>query len=467
MPVTMGDAVVYLVADNKQLKKGFKKADKQVKSFAKKTSEVLGKAFLVGMGAAAAATGALMAAKKAFDMSKQGAELLRLQRAGEQLASTFGQSMDDIVESIQRGSQGTISKMDAIEVANKGLMLGVAKTPAEFEKLTKSALALGQAMGRGPLDAINDITTGIGRMSPLILDNLGIMTGGGKVFEEYAEAHGLIAENLTDAEKKQALLNTSLESAIPLFNEAGEVVLDTAGEYEQLEAQIADLTDEFKIQAAEVGGPVVSALTAAMVMAREFGVAIEEFGYKGARVGRHGMVILADGTKITKEEFLALVDEWRETARVAESADATFLHSAGLISGIGDAAGYASGQLDGLEEAFDVMTQVRGGIENAGVALNRFLQEGGGVGKIEAPKDYVAESPSPLEKGIRGAAKALELELNPQFGELTKELQASLGGGGNTYTTSNDNRRYFEGASLDLPSENMVEVLAKELRRMG
>src|SRR3972149_3247092 len=106
------------------------------------------------------------------------------------MATSFGQNMDDLVESIQRATNGAIPEFEAMGLANRALLLGVAETPEQFTKLATAAAALGQAMGRTSSEAMTDIVTGIGRMSPLILDNLGIMTRGGKGFDEYAAAGG-------------------------------------------------------------------------------------------------------------------------------------------------------------------------------------------------------------------------------------------------------------------------------------
>lgn len=218
-----------------------------VSDAAKKQSGILDKSraawqgMLVGI---AATTAAIYTAKKAFDFAKEGAAIQRLEQAGETLAASFGQDMGAIVKAIQTASNGTISKMDAMAAANKALLLGVAKTPEEFGRLTASALALGQAMGRGPNEAINDITVGIGRMSPLILDNLGILTRGGKVYDDYAKTLGTTADKLTDTQKKQALLNATMTSAAPLLDKAGNLISDNASSYEALSASIADAKAE-------------------------------------------------------------------------------------------------------------------------------------------------------------------------------------------------------------------------------
>ena len=62
-------------------------------------------------------------------------------------------------------------------------------------------------MGITTTQAYNDIVTGLGRGSAMILDNLGIVVNSTEANEEYAKSIGKTAAQLTDAEKKQALIN--------------------------------------------------------------------------------------------------------------------------------------------------------------------------------------------------------------------------------------------------------------------
>ena len=83
-------------------------------------------------------------------------------------------------------------------------------------------------------------------MSPLILDNLGIVTGGQKTFDDYAASIGKVAEALTDAEKKQALINKAIEGTAPLLEAEGGLARDVAGNWEYAAAQIKTYTDNLK-----------------------------------------------------------------------------------------------------------------------------------------------------------------------------------------------------------------------------
>src|SRR5690606_17413735 len=97
-----------------------------------------------------------------------------------------------------------------VKAANRSMLLGVADTAEEMSTLMQIAAERGQAMGISVTQAFDDIVTGLGRGSALILDNLGILVDAEEANRAYAETLGKTASALTDAEKKQALINAVL-----------------------------------------------------------------------------------------------------------------------------------------------------------------------------------------------------------------------------------------------------------------
>jgi hypothetical protein len=82
--------------------------------------------------------------------------------------------------------------------ANKAMSLGVADSTDEFTTLMEIARVKAKNMGLSTTQAFNDIVTGLGRSSPLILDNLGITINATEAQEEYAKALGKTASELTE-----------------------------------------------------------------------------------------------------------------------------------------------------------------------------------------------------------------------------------------------------------------------------
>lgn len=169
----------------------------------------------------------------------------RLGTATENMGRQYGVAGRAIVESIQAASQGTISQVNAMRAANQAMLLGVAKNEEEFSELARIAVVLGRAMGQDANKSIEDLTIGIGRQSRLILDNLGLMVNAEAAYQRYATSIGKSVDELTEAEKKQAFLNATLEQGRAKVDQLGDVQLDAAGKIERLTAKWADFQIEF------------------------------------------------------------------------------------------------------------------------------------------------------------------------------------------------------------------------------
>lgn len=170
------------------------------------------------LGIAAAGIGAVTVAS--IKLAEQANQYNRVYSSFEGLATGVGQSADAMLDSLRAASRGMISDYDLVLAANRAMVLGVADNSEEMAQLMEVAIARGNAMGLSATQAFDNLVTGLGRMSPLILDNLGIVTGGEKVFADYADAIGKAADELTDAERKQALINLTISSSSQIVEDA-------------------------------------------------------------------------------------------------------------------------------------------------------------------------------------------------------------------------------------------------------
>ncbi len=191
-------------------------------------------------------TGAAVAFNKAMEFGGAGANLLRVEAAGQQLAKGLGGNLDLIVQKLDAASLGTVAKSDIILAANRAMMLGLGADADKLANLMQVAAFRGRAMGISTTQAFSDIVTGVGRMSPMILDNLGIVVDADKTYGAYAATIGKTAAELTSAEKRQALLSRVLEEGNSQLKAAGGLLDDTAGQYERLEASQKNFSDAWK-----------------------------------------------------------------------------------------------------------------------------------------------------------------------------------------------------------------------------
>lgn len=183
---------------------------------------------MIAGGLSAVAVGAII--DTGMELTKLGAQAIRVEDGFRNLMMSIGETSESALSKLRAASLGTINDTNLMLSSNRAVMLGVADSAEELSRLLSAAAARGRNLGVGTEQAFNDIVTGIGRMSPLILDNLGILTGGEKAFEAYAQTIGKTAEQLTDAERKQFLVNKVLADATPLAD-------DAAAAFERMAAQ--------------------------------------------------------------------------------------------------------------------------------------------------------------------------------------------------------------------------------------
>jgi phage-related protein len=164
-----------------------------------------------------------------------------LKSANGELAKSFNMNSDEILTSLQLASKGTISNSDLIGSANRAMVLGVAKNTEDFTVLMQIARDRAQKMGMDTSQAFNDIVTGIGRGSPLILDNLGIILDAEQANIKYADSIGKTVEELTKEEKSQALRNAVIEQGKKTLDAASMANITDAERVRQLTATFDNL----------------------------------------------------------------------------------------------------------------------------------------------------------------------------------------------------------------------------------
>jgi hypothetical protein len=183
-----------------------------------------------------------------YDQAKIGAQASQVRQAFESMADGAGMAADRMIADLRRASANTVAEMELMSSANRALLFEI---PAEqLDELMGIARASATATGASVQQMFDDIVTGIGRASPMILDNLGLTLRIGEANEAYAESLGKASTDLTSAEKKQAILNATLEAGEDLMNRVG----DAATELTDLERmqQFESAWTDFKVVVGEV-----------------------------------------------------------------------------------------------------------------------------------------------------------------------------------------------------------------------
>lgn len=154
-----------------------------------------------------------------------------------ELASGVG-SATTFLGKLRKATKGTVSDFELMRSANQAILLGVVQTEEQFSKLVESARLLGRALGRGPVEALQDITLGIGRQSRLILDNLGIVIRVAQVYQNYAASIGKTSEALSDHEKRLAFTAAATEAVAQRAKELAAAQSPIADAFGRLAASL-------------------------------------------------------------------------------------------------------------------------------------------------------------------------------------------------------------------------------------
>jgi hypothetical protein len=227
---------------------------------AQKMQAALGKVAL----AAGTVGAALFTAKKAFDLAKEGAQLNQLESSFDSLNKRVFKT-PNLLNDMRKAVNGTVDDMT--------LMAGVmtltagatdeaarrfAKASPELLEIAKAANKLNPTLGDTAF-LYQSLSTGIKRSSPLILDNLGLTVKIGEANQRYAESLGKTVEELTGAEKQQALLNEVLRAGDILMAQAGDSADSLADAYAQAEVASKNFWNSVKQGVADFVGENVVA----------------------------------------------------------------------------------------------------------------------------------------------------------------------------------------------------------------
>ncbi len=147
--------------------------DGQTAEFKKSMDQISGKlsGFQSGLGKIAGLAGGAFAvgavAKFGLEVSKLAGEAVGVQAAFDRLPNHVG-----VMNDLTSATHGTVSQLDlmkrTVQASNFGISLGA------LPKLMEFATLRAQQTGQSVDYLVDSIVTGIGRKSPLILDNLGI-----------------------------------------------------------------------------------------------------------------------------------------------------------------------------------------------------------------------------------------------------------------------------------------------------
>lgn len=176
----------------------------------------------------------------AVGLTQRAREVENLRRSFEQLTGSVGENADAFLKDLRAATRGTVSDLELFRSTNNAVLLNVVESQEQFVELASIARRLGSAVGRDAVSALNDLSIGIGRQSRLILDNLGITVRVQEANDKYAASLGTTTSQLTDAQRRQAFLNATIDAAREKVATLGPDVVTLNDAFGRFTAQISN-----------------------------------------------------------------------------------------------------------------------------------------------------------------------------------------------------------------------------------
>lgn len=251
----------------------------------------------ITLGAAGTVVGAIGGIGAAIGkLAMDAAPLKAVEGAFAGLAQSAGMGMDDMLASLQEGSSGMIANRDLMMSFNQAAQLVsvdfATQLPEAMGYLGKVAAATGQDMGF----MLDSLVKGVGRVSPMILDNLGIQVNATEANEAYALSIGKSADELTKTEQQAAIMAMTLEKLRANTANMPDITNNASTSLAALKATFTNTKDEigkaFVPVLNQVLQTILPGLQAALPVVVRF---IEDFAEKLGFLVEYFRAVLSDG----------------------------------------------------------------------------------------------------------------------------------------------------------------------------
>lgn len=255
--------------------------------------------------AAAALTGAAVAVA-AF--AAKGEEIRALRQSFVDLTAGIGENANAMLAAMQEATSGLVSNSELIVKANNAILLGLPVTTESMSEMAEAATVLGRAMGIDATSALDSMILGLGRQSKLILDNLGITVDTAAANEVYAAELGKTADELTEAERKQAFYNSTMTAAKLKVEELGAVTLGFGGNLKALRTTLINAFDDMQVWVSVFADAVVKSLGTTLGSFDSLQKALVFNAKTATEFAKTALVGLVDGFVLVAGAVFSLLD---------------------------------------------------------------------------------------------------------------------------------------------------------------
>ena len=235
--------------------------------------------------------------RMALEFTRIAARIMTVRLAFETLTRQKGIDPATFFREIQQAAGGALGAIDSYLIGNRALLANNEELVRRLPEVVKATRAVAAATGIEYVQAIRDLTTGIIKLEPEILDNLGLNVKLEQTNKQAAAALGIATSALTFQQKEAAFTAEAIRQLTERAAKLGDIqnpqVTETgklAAAYENLSAKIGNL----------VQTRVVAFLQNTTHVANNLADAIERITPERRAVGP--LLAIASGTTLQEAE---------------------------------------------------------------------------------------------------------------------------------------------------------------------
>jgi len=271
---------------------------------------------------ALAAVSALSSAM-VYQTTQTAAKQEAIQASFKAMAAKQGADADQLLANMRAATNNMVSDLDLMQNTVSAMSFGIPleKLPESLELVRKAQLATGQDMNY----LLQSMFRGVGRLSPLIIDNLGLQVSLEEANDKYAKTLGKSAANLTKEEQKQALLNATLEEGKIRYSAIDITSGKASDSLVQFNTAVSNLSGSIGTTFLPIASYAAEALTVltGAVKSHPWATFTIAAGLAGAALGSMALLALPAVVKgltiLTGGNFMATLSTQGLTAAVTQS----------------------------------------------------------------------------------------------------------------------------------------------------
>lgn len=261
------DIVLKIAADTEQVKKDLAALSSKIKSDppGKDAGDAFGSSFALNLIAvnqglqlaSKIAAGIGDAFQKGVDLAVRGEEINAIGLRFKAIAEQSGLAAESISRGIEGAVAGTVDMEEALKAAS-GSMIVLGENGSRIPQMFELAKKASMQFGGDVIDIFNQISRAVASGSTRSLGAFGLNTNADKAYEDYARKIGVVKENLSEAQKQQALLNAVLATGNERFKNINSSITPLAESIKKSSVAVGELGDSVALVFSQTFGKAIN-----------------------------------------------------------------------------------------------------------------------------------------------------------------------------------------------------------------